>query len=278
MGVSRTKVFLIACGGLLAVDTVWAGDEPLDAKEVLVRSNDYLATLNEYWPRISKGDAEAMAISYDLLNNCFNFKDEIQRAADINELEQILVEQSHNSRDFGLGVYYKCKRLVEVFDQYPGWEKLRLRAALAGNQRAQVALVRDFYMDRKNLGLPREAFPFSPAAFLTSAIEDRYPDAAYIISLGVHPWGPRKDALNVTSAAWLLVYCDFRGDCSAASSMRIYCIMMTPECQRYANFEELIRDSVSSDEEFAAAEKQAAVLLQRIRQRDWDQLGLDLVW
>lgn len=252
--------------------------EPDSPEEILLRSNDYVEVLDKYWPRISLGDIDAMVISYNALNSCWIFRELINKSKDVNEFDDLMAGQSQGMRDFGRGVYHKCKNVVKRYDQYPGWEDLRLQAAIAGDRHSQLWKIREYYRYRKEYDLPRSAFPYSPAEFMIAALEDRDIDGFIVIATGESPWGVRKDRSKVTSAAWMLVACEYSQDCDDARSMEVYCIFMSSECVKYRNAREMIRDMVGSDQQFEQAQERSKDLITKIDNRDWEELGLDLVW
>ena len=247
-------------------------------QEILLRSNDYLELLQRYWPRIRLGDVEAMVVSYEALNNCSYFRAAIQKSEDINDFDALMANEPQGMREFGRGIYYKCRELVDHYDDFPGWERLRLNAALAGDRYSQLMVVNDFYRYRGQNGLSRENISFSPAEFLIAALEDRDSKACSLIAAAEEPGGMRKDTSKVTTAAWMLIGCEYSDNCDDASSMEVFCTMMSSECTQYANARELIRDVVDNDQQFAQAQQRARDLMAKIVNRDWEELGLDLVW
>ena len=177
---------------------------------------------------------------------------------------------------FGRGIFYKCKQLVERFDWYPGWEQLRLRAALAGDRASRLALVRDFY--RYRLERPREEFPFSPAQFVLDALGDRDPMIFNLIEAIDAPWGLRERNGPVVSAAWALVFCHYYGNCESRESMERYCVFMAPECTRYRNALEMFETEAGSEDNLTAAQDMAGELISAIEQERYEDLGLILVY
>lgn len=247
-------------------------------QEILLRSNDYLDLLRRYWPRIRLGDVEAMVVSYEALNNCSYFREAIQKSENINDFDALMANEQQGMREFGRGIYYKCRELVDHYDDYPGWERLRLNAALAGDRYSQLMVVNDFYRYRGQNGFSRENISFSPAEFLIAALEDRDSKVCSLIAAAEAPGGMRKDSSKVTTAAWMLVGCEYNDNCEDPSSMEVFCTMMSSECTKYANVRELIRAVVDNDQQFVQAQERARDLMAKIASRDWEELGLDLVW
>jgi len=251
--------------------------EEVVPQDILMRSNDYADVLAEYWPRISRGDANAMAVSFEALNDCWNFRDEISRASDINEFDEMMRKQSVTMQDYGRALFYKCKNIVDRFGEFPGWEKLRERAAIAGHRASRLFIVSDFYRFRHER--PRESWPFSPAGFLIEALADKDPRVFVLIGTGSAPWGVRMDSSPVTSAAWLLVFCHYwEKDCSGRESMETQCMHQTERCLADENFLDEIRDEAGGDEQFDRAIELSRELIQLVEQRDYEAMGLDLVW
>jgi hypothetical protein len=245
-------------------------------KDLILYSNDYAELVEEYWPRISLGDVDAMVVSYEALNNCWHFRQAISASNNLDEFELEMAGQHPEMLKFGRGIFYKCKQLVERFDQYPGWDQLRLRAALAGDRGSQLALVRDFY--RFRLERSREEFPFSPAQFVLEALDGRDPELFNMIAVIDAPWGLRENNGAAVSAAWGLVYCHYKENCESSESMERFCVHMAPECTRYQNALEMIRYEAGNDENFVAAQDIAGELVAAIAQGRYDDLGLMLVY
>lgn len=244
--------------------------------DLILYSNDYAELVEEHWPRIRLGDVGAMVVSFEALNNCWHFREAISASSDLDEFDREMAGQSPGMLKYGRGIFYKCKRLVERFDWYPGWQQLRLRAALAGDRGSQLALVKTFYHYR--LERPREEFPFSPAQFVFDALNDRDPKIFNLIAAIDAPWGLRESNGPVVSAAWGLVYCHYKGDCESRESMERYCVFMAPECTLHQNVLEMIETEAGSEENFAAAQDMAGELISAIEQQRYEDLGLLLVY
>ena len=245
-------------------------------QDLLNTSNDYLELVREYWPKIRQGDAQAMTVCYDALNNCGHFKDAIAQAESIDDLDELLASRHSNDRKFARGIYYKCRNLVRHYDEFPGWQDLRLRAALAGDIRSKIFVTLDYYRHRDER--PRELLAFSPAEFLIDAMTsgDSMVFAA-IGGLGVK-YGLRKDTTQTTSIAWELVSCKLRGNCGDASSMGVFCAFMTSECSQYSSAYEYFRDQAGSDDAYAIAQEKAEEIQMKVQQRRFEELDLNLIW
>jgi len=250
-------------------------DDPL-AADVLIHSNNYYELLQEHWPRISLGDADSMAIAFNTLNNCSFFSEKIRASESIDDFDVAMRDEHPEMQKFGHGIYFKCLELVDHYGKYPGWQDLRLRAALAGNTNEQLWLVKDFYRSRNER--PRESFPYSPAGLLVDALDNGHRTALAIIAIGEAPWGVRIDNDPLISVAWFLLICEYMGDCDKTSSMKRDCEFMTDNCLKYANAYEMYLDRAGSEERFAKAQKMAIDLKQKVETRQYDELGLDLVW
>lgn len=273
----RFLVYLILAVPLIVPRVVPAATSQTQAvQDILNTSNDYLELVRKYWPKISLGDVQAMTVSFDALNNCWHFKDEIAQAESVDDLDELLSGRHPGDAKFAKAVYFKCRILVHHYDEFPGWQDLRLRAALAGDIRSKVSMVFDFYRFRDER--PRESFPFSPGGFLVEAM--RSGDSmvfSAIGSMGVD-YGLRLDTSPTTSIAWQLVSCRLRGDCGDSSSMKVFCSFMTPECVRWKNVYEYLRHRAGGDEAFAQAEKKAEDIYVKVQQQRFEELDLDLVW
>jgi hypothetical protein len=244
-------------------------------EERLMYANDWAAMVEEYWPKIALGDVDAMVVSYEALNSCSHFRDAILVSGDLNEFETEMAGEHPEMLRFGRGIFYKCKRLVERFDWYPGWQDLRLRAALAGDSHSRIALLRDFYYLRNER--PRESFPFSPAEFVIEALDNRDPKLFTFAAVTDAPWGIREENGLVVSSAWRLVYCHYKGNCRSRESMRVYCLFVAEECTRYDNLYQQIEAEAAGEHNFAAAQEMAAELIEAIEARRYDDLGLLIV-
>ena len=267
---------LIPC---LSATLLWPNHLPAatrTAQDILNTSNNYLTLVREYWPRISRGDVQAMTVTYDALNNCWHFKDSISQATSIDDLDHLLKDSHTSQLEFARGIYFRCKQLVENFEEFPGWQDLRLRAAIAGDVRSKLFMIYDFYRFRQEM--PRESFPFSPGAFLIDVLQSNESMVfSSIGGMGVD-YGMLQDTSPTTSLAWILISCDIRGDCDKSSSMEVFCAHMTPECRESANMYEILRRRAGSDEAFAEAELKANEIYAKVRQQRYEELDLDIVW
>lgn len=261
---------------ILFPGTPAAASDAQAIQDILDTSNDYLELVREYWPKIRLGDVQAMTVSYDALNNCHHFKDAISSAESIDDLDELLNGSHPSQIVFARGIYFRCRKLVNFYDEFPGWQDLRLRAALAGDIRSKMFMVYDFYRLRREA--PRETFAFSPGGFL---IESMQSGESMVFSsigeMGVE-YGIRQDRSETTSIAWLLISCNIRGDCGEPSSMHAFCAFMTPECANASNLYQILRNRAGSDEAFAEAEQKALDLTSKIQQRRYAELDLDIVW
>lgn len=155
--------------GCVGLNTANADVEDQTFEQILSRSDDYLSLARQYWPKAGEGDALAMSISYEALNSCIRYKDEISAADNVYDLEASLKGRWHPTTiHLAMGVYSKCKRLVEHYAEFPDWETLRFRAAVAGDMRSKTWMA-IYYYENKNRH-PREDFSYSPGEFLTGAV------------------------------------------------------------------------------------------------------------
>jgi hypothetical protein len=245
-------------------------------QNLLNTSNDYLELVREYWPKISLGDSLAMAVSYDALNNCWHFKDEIAQAESVDDLDELLSSRHPQDLKFAKGIYYKCRTLVHHYAEFLGWQDLRLRAALSGDIRSKVTISLDFYRLRDER--PRELLPFSPGEFLIEAM--RSGDSMVFTAIGTLgvSYGLRLDTSPTTSVAWQLVSCKLRGNCGHPSSMKVFCAFMTPECTKWKNAYEYLEHQAGGDEAYAIANRKAEDIYAKVQQQRFEELDLDLVW
>lgn len=244
--------------------------------DFLVNSDNYLELVQKQWAKIRLGDVQAMVVSYEAINNCWNFKSEIDQSDNIDEFEDILREQRPREVVFGKGIFHKCRQLVERLNEFPGWQDLRLRAALAGHVTSRLYLVLDFYRYRHEQ--PREAFSYSPAGFLTDTMLEGHSVAFSMVGeVGVE-YGIRQDRSETTSIAWSLISCRIRGDCDDASSMAILCANMAPECAQSRTVYEMLEGRAGSQENYAEANRRADELQAKVKQRLFEELDLDLIW
>ncbi len=250
-------------------------DDPL-SPGLLIHSNNYYELLLEHWPRISLGDADSMSIAFNTLNNCSFFAEKIRASESIDDFDLAMRDEHPEMQKFGHGIYFKCMELVNHYEDYPGWQDLRLRAGLAGNTTEQLLLVKDFYRFRNER--PRESFPYSPADFLTNALNHGNRLALAVIAIGEAPWGVRIDNDPLVSLAWLLLICDYSGDCDKASSMKRECEIMSDNCLKYGTVFEMYLDRAGSTERFARAQEMAITFKHKVETGQYDDLGLDLVW
>ena len=205
----------------------------LAIQDILMTSNDYLSLVREHWPKVNAGSLQSMAIVYDAMNNCGHFKSAIQQADNVDKLEILLADRAPEDVDFAKGMYYKCKGLVESFNEFPGWDRLRLRAALAGDSRSRVYIAFAYYYQRDTS--PREEVPFSPAEYLTGAMQKGDPLVYGMIAHAQPALRLRTDNSTVTTVAWGILECRFRGDCDRPSSLRAHCNFMKQDCLEAAN-------------------------------------------
>lgn len=257
---------------------VWpqAQSENQAINDILARSDNYLQLVQTEWAKISSGDVRAMVVSHEAINNCWHFKSEIERSSDIDAFEDILRQERPREIVFGKGIYYKCQALVSRLNEFPGWQELRLRAALAGHVSSRLHLVLDFY--RYQHERPREAFAYSPAGFLTDALLEGHSVAFSVVGeIGVD-YGLRQDRSETTSIAWSLISCRIRGDCDQPSSMALLCANMAPECAESRTVYEMLERRAGSEEEFAEANRRADQLHARVKQQRFEELDLILVW
>ncbi len=273
---TRQFVAVLAAAVLAAVPIAIADEEQYSLNEILLHSNDNLDLVNEYWPKIRSGSAKAMAISHEAINNCTHFRSKIQAANTIDDFDLSMQDEQPAMQRYGHGVYFKCKRLVERFEDFPGWERLRLRAALAGDPMSRLYIVSDFYRFRNET--PRESFSFSPALYITEALDKRNPAVFMMFAVGAAPWGMRKDADPIVSIAWELVACEYTGNCDARSSLENACLFMTDDCLKFDNVYEMLRARAGGDDQYARARELADDLKDKVEAGLYDDLGLDLVW
>ncbi len=270
---------IVAVCCLFATVPIRAADSDNAIKQMLLRSNDYLGVVQSYWPRAAQGDIEAMIVVYNALNDCSWFSDKIRESDDINEFETLMRREDPNNLVYGRGIFYRCRNLVEHYDDYLGWEDLRLRAALAGDRGSRVMLVGEYFFYAHFYDVPREAFSYSPAAWLIEAIENRDSRMFSILAeAGESTPGMRDDMSPTVTAAWKLVTCHYGTDCSVPESMEDYCLYMTDECGQFDNMLAVIRHNAGGVEQFAAAQEIAAAYVRHIEDKRYDLLGLNLVW
>lgn len=252
-----------------------AASETAEIQQLLDTSSDYLELVREYWPKIS-GDAMAMTIVYDALNNCSTFEKEISRANSVDDLDALLAGRHPTDVKFGKAIYYKCKPLLDHLAEFPGWRGLRLRAAQAGDVRSKVLVSLEYYRYRDQR--PRESIRFSPAGYLVEALQTRDPFPFKVIGVMGVGYGLRLDDSTTTTVAWQLASCRLSGDCDDPSSMKTYCAFMTPECTAWRTAYEHLRHQAGGDEAFEEAMRKADSILRNVEQQRFDQLDLDLVW
>ena len=262
---------------LLLPGTFSAAEEiGAERDDVFLHSEDYAELVEANWPRIALGDVDAMYISFTALNNCWHFKDAVRASESLEEFDKEMEGEHPGMIRFGRRIFSRCKRLVERYDWYPGWEQLRLRAALAGDRQSRLDVVRDFY--RFRFERPREDFPYSPAQFVLEALDDRDPMLFGVIAITDAPWGLREQNGPIVKTAWFLVYCRYKGNCDSRESMKITCAAQNPACNRYENAFEAIRADAGSEDDFAAAENMADELISAIEEKRYDDLGLVIVY
>ena len=269
---------------LLLLSSVWITSastaqslaEDQSVPRLLTTSNDYLELVREYWPRIGQGDILAMTVTYAALNNCGNFRKEISTADNVDELDASLQGRHPNDILFAKGIYHKCKRLVDNFAEFPGWDTLRLRAALAGDISSKIWMASEYYHNKGKQ--PREDFPYSPGEFLTDAMASGH----YMVFGLIAETGPYYDILQdkstTTRVAWWLLSCKYRDDCSTLGSMNVMCTYMVPECVGARNLYDVYRKRAGNDAVYAAAQSLADELYLKVQQRRFEELGLNLVW
>lgn len=275
---SIAATVIVAC---VLSDSILAREQVTDQKatssvEILLYSNDFSELVEEHWPRIRLGDVESMVIAYEALNTCSHFKAAISVSNDLDEFESAMAGQSAEMLKFGRGIFYKCKQLVERFDQYQGWGNLRLRSALAGHRGSRLSVVREFYRYRHERS--REDFPFSPAEYVLEALDDRDPEVFKLITVFDAPWGLREQNGPVVSTAWGLVYCHYDGNCASRKSMERYCVFMAPECTLYENALEMFESKAGTEENLAAAQGMARELISAVEEERYTDLGLLFVY
>jgi len=256
----------------------WADDESRTKAlgDLLANYNDYLELVRDYWPQISQGDLLAMTVTYNALNNCAQFKDEISAADNVDDLEASLQgKRAPTDIYFAKGVFYKCKSLVEHFAEFPGWEGLRLRAALAGDAHSKFRMALQYY--RIDNTRPREDFPFSPAQFLIDAMVAGDYTVFVTIAESAHHRTILKDKSKKTTTAWFLLTCKYWDGCDKPESMDNVCRFMLPECLTSTSLLDMFRKR-GGDEVFAEAEILSEELHLALQQRRFEDLGINLVW
>lgn len=267
---------ILVVSALSVCEASRADNVHLETQDILMVSNDYLAMVRDYWPRIRTGDAQAMTLVYEALNNCGHFKDAIEEADDVDTLEGLLADRHPKDINFAKGMYFKCKGLVEHYDEFPDWQRLRLRAAQSGDSRSRVFIAFAYYYDRDKS--PRDEVPFSPGEYLTGAMLEGDPLVFGMIAHAEPALRLRNDSSPLTTVAWGLLECRYRGDCDQPSSLRVHCFLMMPACLEAETATEFWRQRAGSDEDYEEAQRRAVRLLARIEQRRFDELDLDLIW
>ena len=247
----------------------------MTTQDLLRYSNDYLELVEEYWPGAQSGDLLAMTTVYGALNNCNTFKAEIQNAESIDDLDELLAHRHQNDLGFAKGIYFQCKALVSNMDRFSGWEKLQFKAALAGDIESKIWIAFGYYLGRYKH--TREDLPFSPAEFLTDAMQARHP-MVFGMTAAYAPAGPLKDDSPEIKTAWFLLSCKYDELCTKPESMRSLCRFQTEECTQADNMYEVYRLRAGSDEVFDAAAARAAELYVLVEAGRFDELGLELVW
>jgi len=261
----------------VGLNTANADVEDQTFEQILSRSDDYLSLARQYWPKAGEGDALAMSISYEALNSCIRYKDEISAADNVYDLEASLTGRWHPTAiHLAMGVYSKCKRLVEHYAEFPDWETLRFRAAVAGDMRFKTWMA-IYYYENKNRR-PREYFSYSPGEFLTDAMTAGHPTAFNLIA----HFGPHTDILQdkslTTVVAWSLLSCKYRDDCATPESLLFDCMYTVPECVGAVSAFDLYRRRAGSEEIYTAAQVLADELYIKVQHKRFEELGLNLVW
>ena len=259
-----------------SISTADSQDGEQTVPQILSTSNDYLELVRRYWPRISRGDVLAMTVSYAAMNNCGNFKEEISAADNVDDLESLLQGKHPNDILFAKGIYYKCKRLVENYGEFPGWNGLRLRAALAGDIPSKIWMAFEYYSNKKQQA--REEIPYSPGAFLTDAMAAGHHMVFGMIAETGQHYDILEDKSQTTRIAWWLLSCKYRDDCAEPESMNVMCTFMVPECVGSQNLYDVYRKRAGSEAVYDAAQGLANELYLKVQQARFTELGLKLDW
>lgn len=274
----RRFIALLLLGSIWmsSISTVHGQSEDRALPQILTTSNDYLELVRQNWPKIRVGDVLAMTVTYAALNNCGNFKDEISAAENVDDLEASLQGRGPQEILFAKGIYYKCKRLVENYAEFPGWGGLRLRAALAGDITSKIWMAFEYYHNKDKQ--PRENTPYSPGAFLTDAMAAGHHMVFGMIAENGPYYDILQDKSQTTRIAWWLLSCKYRDDCDKPDSMNIMCIFMVPECVGSENLFDVYRQRAGGEAIYTAAQRLADELYLKVQQRRFEELGLNLVW
>ena len=274
----QLRLLTIFCGLVVAAPSAFAGNDKENQRlgNILYTSNNWYELVNEYWPRSRLGDVDAMVISYNALNNCYTFKDAVLAAESIDEIRLLLAGRAEEDILFAEGQYFRCKELVNHFDEFPDWQGLRIRAAMAGDHSSMVWAAIDYY--RLQNEISREEITYSPGEFLVQLMVAGYPPVFDMIG----DYGRYYDILNDPSdesqLAWLLLACKFRDICDKAESIKQYCAYMMQECMNAENLYDVYRQKAHNPQVYATAEKMADDLYAKILEKRFDELGVNFIW
>lgn len=244
--------------------------------EEYLASQNWLEFVQKYWDRAQSGEVEPMVRVHDALSTCSVFEKDINASANKEEFKLRLQETRHDTDvSVGLTVFDRCKPLVPVLDQFPGWERLQFQAALAGHPQSKVRVVMSYYQNQNVVD--REDVPFSPAEFLIEAMESQEPEVYAMVGGFAEHFEVLEDTSDANTYAWILLGCRFGMECGTDKHFKAGCATSPPECQGAESLYDYYRN-VIGDDSYLAAEQRADELYTLVLQQRWDELGINYVW
>jgi hypothetical protein len=243
---------------------------------ILNTANNWYELVREYWPKSQLGDVDGMVVSYNALNNCYTYKDAVLAAESIDDIKRLLAGRTESDILFAQGLYFRCKELVNHFDEFPDWQGLRIRAAMGGDHSSMVSAAIDYYRLRNELH--REEFPYSPGEFLMQLMVAGYPPVFDLIGEYGRHYGILNDPSDEVQIAWFLLACKFRDVCDKPESIKQYCAYMMPECMNAENLYDVYRQMARDPLVYGAAEAIAHDLYSKILEKRFDELGVNFIW
>ncbi len=269
---------IVPTGDRLAAEEDLSDGTLVDVEQAFLESEDYYYFAKTYWARAASGDTYAMVMVHNALMWCDGMAEAIRRLPDAEAFaEKARKNPNLANKEFAQTMYHRCYNVAHHFDEFPGWESLRVQAALAGHSMAQVWTAIDMYVleSRGETDLNYEGL--TPGPLLIQALASRDPSVYGHIGEAGSQYGLLEDPSEVNARAWQLLACRFGRDCKSRASLDVYCATNFPNCHTANSLEGMLRSEWGNDS-YNAAWIRSAELKQLILEERWDELGLRIKW
>lgn len=250
----------------------------VDVEEAFLESEDYYHFAKTYWGQAASGDTDAMVMVHNALMWCDGLAEAIRHSPDSKSFsEKVKKDYGPQQKEFVMTMYHRCVNVVHHYEEFPGWQKLRVKAALSGHSMAQVWTAIDMYVleSRNETDVTYEGL--TPGPLLIQALASHDPNVYGPIGETGTKYGLLEDSSEVNARAWQLLACRFGRDCQSRASLDVYCATNLPDCHYARNLEELLQSRWGSAA-YDAAWDRSGELEQLIQEERWGELGLRIKW